>query len=87
MRIKDWECVISPDGMSRGASHKDEGSVVYIHGVGLRAHAAVPPEVMDWLMRPRLRVCWEEGCIEGAENVLAKNPYLGEPPNKDKGPL
>lgn len=83
MRIKDWECVVSPDGNARGASHPDNGVVSYIHGVGLNAHAAIPPEVLDWLLRPRLRTCWDAGALYG---TTVQNPYNGEPPNKDKEP-
>lgn len=91
MRIQDWECVVSPDGHTRAAAHKENGNIVSIDG-RLVGHCDAPREVTLWLMRPLLRQSWESGCVIGlgcpedtpSPEAYALNPYNGEPPNKDK---
>ncbi len=94
MKIKGWACVVSQDGLTRCASHQENGCASYVHGRGLVANAAMPPEVLDWLLRPRLRLCWDAGCVIGlgappdapVEEAYALNPHNGEPSNKDNEP-
>lgn len=86
MRILDWECTISPDGDVRAAKHAENGTAVSING-RFMGHADVPREVFLWLIRPLLRVVWDQGCITALRapmGALNDNPYIGEPPNKDK---
>ena len=89
MRILDWECTINHDGTVRGAQHAEHGVMMWTHQ-GLMGNAAVPPEVLEWLMRPVLRATWNSGWDAGydAGKGLADsaNPYNGEPPNKDNEP-
>ena len=92
MRIQGWECSVSEDGMSRGATHPTNGTFTWLHGRLIGAGDA-PREVVEWLIRPRLRKCWESGCVMGlgaplsaATTVHQSNPYNDEPPNKDKAP-
>ncbi len=86
VRILDWECYLSPDGNARAATHAENGTVTYIGG-RLIAHGDAPAEVLRWLIRPLLRVTWDQGRITALReprDSLNHNPYIGEPPNKDK---
>jgi hypothetical protein len=79
MRIDGWECHASPDGRTRAASHKDDGSVAWVDGRFI-AHCDAPKRVVEWLIRPTLSAAWVMGAL-GTEN-----PFAEEPPNKDKDP-
>ncbi len=88
MRILDWEVTINHDGSVRCAQHPENGNVTWING-RLVGHCDVPPEVFAWLIRPQLRRSWDMGCITALRaptGALWGNPYIGEPPNKDKEP-
>lgn len=85
MRILDWECTINHDGTVRAAQHAENGSVMWSHK-SLMGSAGVPPEVLEWLIRPLLRDAWNAGAWSETVRSLPGNPYEGEPPNKDKDP-
>lgn len=85
MRIKGWECVVSPEGSTRAVSHKEDGNCVFING-RLVGHCDMPPEVFQWLIRPMLSESWQDGYNNGWTSAPDRNPFDGELPNKDKEP-
>lgn len=85
MRIDGWEIVVDETGQSRGASHPVRGSMVWLNG-RLIGHGDVPPEVVEWLIRPALRSAWSKGCVAASAVKPVENPFDGEPPSKDHEP-
>lgn len=95
MRISGWECVINHDGTVRVAKNLHGGSIAWVGG-RIIAQCDAPAEVVEWLMRPRLRSSWRNAFDQGMtyESLrgshlmrdLPPNPYDGEPPNKDHEP-
>lgn len=81
MRIDGWECIASPDGLTRHVAHAENGSATYMNG-RLVGHCDLPREVLRWLIRPLLRHTWDAACLVPSQ----PNPYEGEPPNKDNDP-
>lgn len=81
MRLLGWDLTVSHDGSMRAAQHPENGSMIW-SAKGLMGNAAVPPEVLEWLIRPMLRAAWRQGEFSSMR-ALAENPYDGEPPNKD----
>ena len=85
MKIAGWTCIVGAGGVSRAASHPDNGNAVWIQG-RFMGNGDVPPAVFEWLIRPQLRAAWNIGAFSESMRSLADNPYAGEPPDKDSDP-
>ncbi len=89
MKIDGWECVVSADGATRGASHPDGGTIVSIGG-RIIASCDCPKSVLRWVLRPLLRDTWyaaaHNAVVAQGTGLPNPCPFDGEPPNKDNEP-